>query len=89
MLSATLYNTLMDNLADLLGSIKSDEPPQVAALKKYIRETHHKEIQVRVSKTHYLITVPGAALAQTLRIETAEIMQVCKLDRRLVIHIGY
>lgn len=79
----------MDNLADLLSKVHKEEPPRVAALKKYVHDTHGKDIQVRVSKTHYLITVPGAALAHTLRIETAQIMHQCQLDKRLVIHIGY
>ncbi len=79
----------MDTLANLLSARDPKEAPQVTALKKYVQDTHHKDIQVRVSKTHYLITVPGAALAHTLRIETAQIIEKCSLDKRLVIHIGY
>jgi hypothetical protein len=80
----------MDNLSDLLKNKKhSSEPPQVGALKKYVRENHNEDISVRVSSRHYLITVPGAALAQKLRIETKTIIEQCELEKRLVIHIGY
>ena len=79
----------MDSMQDLLKSKTPSEPPQVLALKKYAQEFHNAKINVRVSKTHYLITVPSASLAHIFRIETARITQHCDLDRRLVIHIGF
>lgn len=79
----------MDSLTDLLKTKKPQEPPQVSALKKYVHDNHRVEITVRVSPKHYLITVPGAGIAQKLRIETAKIVEECELDKRLVIHIGY
>jgi hypothetical protein len=79
----------MDSIFKVLKNKSPEEPPQVAALKKYVRDNHKRDIQVSVSKSHYLITVPGAALAHTLRIETAKIIEICDLDKRLVIHIGY
>lgn len=79
----------MDSLDSLLKTKQPQEPPQVAALKKYVADTHGAKITVRVAPTHYLITVPGSALAHRLRIETAAIIEQCQLDKRLVIHIGY
>lgn len=79
----------MDPLSDLLKNKAPNEPPQVTALKKYAKNKHNANISVRVSKSHYLITVPSAGLAHKMRIETSQITTECDLDKRLVIHIGY
>jgi hypothetical protein len=83
-----VYNTNMENLADLLKNKSSSEPPQVSALKKYAKDNYKIDITVRVSPKHYLITVPNSSLAQKFRIETSQITEECLLDKRLVIHIG-
>lgn len=79
----------MDSMQDLLKSKRSNEPPQVTALKLYALNNHNTEISVRVSPKHYLITVKEAGIAHKLRIETAIIIDKCNLDKKLVIHIGY
>ncbi len=79
----------MNSIEDLLKNKKPHEPAQVAALKKYVYDNYKETIAVRVASKHYLITVPGAALAQRLRVETKAITEECNLDKKLVIHIGY
>lgn len=79
----------MDSLQDMLQKKRPSEPPQVAALKKYALDKYGTEISVRVSPKHYLITVKQSAIASKLHIETATIVSVCNLDKRLVIHVGY
>ncbi len=79
----------MDTIADLLARKQPKEPPQVVALKEYVRSNHGVEISVRVNTSHYLILVPTAALAHRLRVETFKIIETCELDKKLVIHIGY
>ena len=78
----------MDSLGDVFQQKNIHEPPQVAALKKYVQENHDATITVKSAPKYYLITVPGASLAGTLRLETAQIMKDCSLDKRLVIHVG-
>lgn len=88
--SSEIRDTIdMDSMQNILKNKSPSEPPQVTALKKYAKENHNVEIAVRVSKSHYLITVPGAGIAQKLRIETAQIVSYCNLEKRLVIHIGH
>jgi hypothetical protein len=79
----------MDSLQDMLKNKRPSEPPQVVALKEYARKNYGIEIQVRTSRTHYLLTVPGAAYAHKFRVDTTAITEACQLDKRLVIHIGY
>lgn len=78
----------MDSLENLLHTRSSDEPPQVAALKRYALETHGIDIPVFSSARNYLIRVPNGALAHKFRLETAHITTVCNLDKPLVVHIG-
>ncbi len=79
----------MDSLGDVVQRKNIQEPPQVAALKKYVQDNHNATITVKIAPKYYLITAPGASLAGTLRLETAQIVEECSLDKRLVIHVGH
>jgi hypothetical protein len=78
----------MDSINDLLRSRNPSEPPQILALKKYVKDNYDSDISVRVSFKYYLITVPNASLANKLHVETAKIIKKCNLEKALVIHIG-
>lgn len=78
----------MDSISDLMGSNTPSEPPQLAALIQYAQDTHGVSISVFSSARNYLIRVPNGAIAHKFRLETAHIMDVCNLDKPLVIHIG-
>ncbi len=78
----------MDSIGDLLNTNQSAEPPQVAALKKYVKDNYDSKASVRVSPKYLLISAPNAAIAHKMRVDTLKITEECKLDRRLVIHIG-
>ncbi len=84
-----LYTESMDSLQSILLNKKPQEPPQIMALKTYVKTNHGVDIQVFAHKKHYIIQVPGASIAQKLRMENHEIIESCKLDKKLVIHIGY
>lgn len=84
-----LYTNDMDSLQSILKVKEPQEPPQIKALKAYVKSKYGADIQVFVHKKHYTIQVPGAGLAQKLRIDTNEIIETCYLDKKLVIHIGY
>lgn len=83
-----MYTKSMDSLGDVVQRKNIHEPPQVAALKKYVLTNHGTTISVKSSPKYYLITVPSASLAGRLRVETARITDECRLDKRLVIHVG-
>ena len=78
----------MDSINDLLSKKTPSEPPQVSALKDYARRNYDVEVSIRVSPKYFLISAPNAALAHKMRVDTVRITEECKLDKRLVIHIG-
>ncbi|HMT19254.1 MAG TPA: hypothetical protein PKD20_03490 [Candidatus Saccharibacteria bacterium] len=79
----------MQSLDDMLKNRQPKQPPQIEALKRFAKDRYGIEVTVRASRSHYLVNVPGAAHAHRFRMDTAEIIESCMLDKRLVIHIGY
>lgn len=77
----------MNSLNDILGQKNFDEPPEVAAIKKYVLDTFHTEVSVLVRERDLVVTVPSAALANTLRLRSPEIKRRCQLDKRLLFRI--
>lgn len=78
-----MANSLSDILAD-----KWDEPPEIQAIKDYVRQKFHTEVAVAIRERHITISVPSAALAGTLRMQLHELQKTLTTDKRLVIRIG-
>ncbi|PIZ62260.1 hypothetical protein COY17_02835 [Candidatus Saccharibacteria bacterium CG_4_10_14_0_2_um_filter_52_9] len=78
----------MDSLSTLLGNKNFDEPPEMASIKKYVRDEFKVEVGVQVRDKDIVISVPNSALASTLRLRGPEIKRRCQLDKRLTFRIG-
>ena len=79
----------MQSIDEMLRDRRPQEPPQVEALKTYAKATYETDVQVIVHQSYYLVKVANAALAYRFRVDSARIREVCHLDKRLVVHIGY
>lgn len=78
----------MDKLFDILGKKDFDEPPEIAAIKKYVRDNFKTEVGVQIKDKDMIVSVPSASLAATLRLRSPEIKRRCQLDKRLVFRIS-
>ena len=78
----------MDSLGSLLGRRDFDEPPEVAAIKQYVKANYKTDIAVIIRPRDIVISVPSAALANTLRLRSQEIKRQCQTDKRLTFRIG-
>ena len=78
----------MDSLANLMKDRKPQEPPQLKALRDYVKNNHNSEIKTSISQFGYTIIVPNAPLASTLQMEVPKIKVSCNLDKKLFIRIG-
>lgn len=78
----------MDSLFNILSQKDFDEPPEMASIKKYIRDEFNVEVGVQIRDRDIIIKVPNAALASTLRLRGPEIKRRCQLDKRLSFQIG-
>jgi hypothetical protein len=78
----------MDSLNSILSSRDFDEPPEMTAIKKYVQDEFKTTVSVLAREKDIIITVPNAALANTLRLRSPEIKRRCQLDKRLIFRIG-
>lgn len=82
-----LYYRAMDSLFDILGSKDYDVPPEVAAIKKYIRDEFKQEVEVMVREKDIVIVGHGAAFINTLRLRGPAIKRAANTDKRLTFRI--
>lgn len=78
----------MDSLSDLLHRKDFDEPPEMAGIKKYVKEEFGLDVGVQVREKDIVINVPSAAAANTLRLRSPDIKHRCQTDKRLTFRIG-
>lgn len=78
----------MDSLSDLMQSRKPQEPPELKALRDYVKTNHDSDAKVAVTAMGYSLTVDNAALASNLRMEVPQIRVTCGLNKKLFIRIG-
>lgn len=78
---------MADSLLDILARKDFSEPPEIAAIKNYIREHFNAEAEVTNRDFEIIITVASAALASTLRFRLVEIRRAAQTKKRLVLRI--
>lgn len=78
----------MDSLQDILAKYGKPEQPELIAIKRYVDERYHTPVSVALHGETIVVTVPSAALANTLRLQISKIQADCQLEKRLVFRIG-
>ena len=78
---------MADSLFDILAGKDFSEPPEIAAIKRYITEHFQEDSEVIAREREILITVPSAALAGTLRFHVRKLQSAAQTQKRLVIRI--
>lgn len=77
----------MDSLSNILGRKDFDEPAEIASIKKYVQDEFSTSVGVQVRDRDIVVTVPSAALANTLRLRGPEMKRRCQLTKRLTFRI--
>ncbi len=78
----------MDSLDSILKRKDFDEPPEMAAIKKYVQDEFKTAVGVLVRDKDIVIQVPNAALANTLRLRAPDLKKRCGINKRLTFRIG-
>jgi hypothetical protein len=78
----------MDSLQDILKQYGTPDEPEILAVKQYVAERFNTPVSVAINGESLVITVPSAALANTLRMQTPTLKAACHTDKRLVFRIG-
>jgi hypothetical protein len=83
----TLVDT-MDNLADLLAKRKPEEPPEIQAIKQYIKQHFDEQVQVMVRERDIVISVRSSALAGALRMHSVNMASLINTEKKFVFRIS-
>lgn len=78
----------MDGIADILGHRDFDVPPEVVAIKEYVKRYYSQEVQVTVQQRTILIRHRSASLIGSLRLNAPAIQKTAATDKRLTFRIG-
>lgn len=78
----------MDSLKDLLGNKRPPEAPEIAVIRRFLRDEFQSECTVLIRTHQIVIRVPGASLAGALRMRLHELQKKCPTDKKLSIQIG-
>lgn len=78
----------MDSLSNIISGRNFDEPPEIGLIKNYVKKEFNVSVNVQILENSVIISVPNAALANTLRLRGPHIKQLCKTNKRLTFRIS-
>jgi len=77
----------MDSLYDLLAGKNFDEPGEIGAIKRYVRDTYRVDVGVELQDRGIVVLVPSAALASKLRYDVSKLQSAAETDKRISFRI--
>jgi len=78
----------MDNLQQLLQGRAPSQPPEIKLIKDYVQGAFHETVEVMVRERDIVIITHSAALANTLRLRSPEIRELCQTQKKLSFRIA-
>lgn len=78
----------MENINDLLKHRTPVEPPEIAALKNYVKKKYQEDCTVKISPNAITLYATSGPFAATLQMEKNHIIKVCELTKPLNIQIN-
>jgi hypothetical protein len=79
---------MSDSLADILSKKDFDEPPEIAAIKKFVQDNYQEAVEVIVRERDIVIATRSSALANTLRLNARALQTAAGTKKRLVFRIA-
>ncbi|MCA9327639.1 hypothetical protein KDA14_03880 [Candidatus Saccharibacteria bacterium] len=78
----------MDGLADILRDKDFDMPPEIQAIKAYVKRHYDADVSVTLAERTITISGRSASLVSNLRLSGRELQKAAGTDRKLVFRIG-
>ena len=79
----------MDGLGDILRHRDFDEPPEVRAIKDYVRRYYNEaEVRVTVQPHALVVAARSAALIGSLRMNLPALQENAATDKRIILRVG-
>lgn len=85
---ASRYTGVMDSIYNLLAGKNFSEPPQIAAIKDFVRQHYNSEATVQLRDHDILVIVSSAGLASRLRFDMPKLKKAANTEQRIVLRIG-
>lgn len=78
----------MDGLGEILGRRDMDEPPEIRAIKDYVRRHYNTEVSVTIQPHAIAVAHPSASLIASLRMNLPKLQAAASTDKRIMFRIG-
>ena len=79
---------MSQNIGDLLSSRNFSEPPEIQLIKKFVHDRLGITPKVSITSDTYVVTLPSAAAAGTLRSHIYKLQKELETKKRILIRIG-
>jgi hypothetical protein len=79
---------MSDSLHDILSRKDFDVPPEVRAIKEYVRRHYDAEVQVTVQPHGIVVAGKSAGLIGTLRMNLPKLQAAAATDKRIIFRVG-
>jgi aromatic ring-opening dioxygenase LigB subunit len=79
---------MSESLGDLLRKRDFDEPPEVKAIKEYVRRYYDAEVKVTVQPHAIVVMARSAALIGSLRMNLPKLQKAADTEKRIMLRIG-
>lgn len=78
----------MDSLEEILASKNWDEPPVIAAIKKFVQKKYNASVGVQLANEQIIITAGSSSLASAIRSNLSELAKIADTNKKLVVRIS-
>ncbi|HEY4161405.1 MAG TPA: hypothetical protein VGM08_05065 [Candidatus Saccharimonadales bacterium] len=78
----------MDGLSDILARKDFDIPPEIRAIKEYVRRYYDADVSVTMQPQTIIVAARSAALIGSLRLNLPKLQAAAGTDKRIILRIG-
>jgi hypothetical protein len=78
----------MDDLRNILQRRDFDEPPEVRAIKEYVRRYYDTEVRVTMQQHAIVVSARSAALIGSIRLNLPKLQAAANTEKRILLRIG-
>lgn len=79
---------MSEQLRDILLRRDDNEPPEISAIKKFVKERFNETVSIAVRKNQIIIMAKNASLAGSLRMHILDLQKITKSKSKILIRIG-
>jgi hypothetical protein len=78
----------MDDIAEILGRRRIEEPDEIKVIKNYIFKKFETEVKISIKNNSLIISSPRSALINELRLGSRQLADECNVSRKIIFKIG-